>query len=328
MKIAVIQGGPSTEAEVSRASAAAVVGALGRAGHEARTFELEPDLGAELMEYSPDAVFPVAHGELGEDGSLQGLLEVLGLPYVGSGVLASALATDKVSAKVFFARAGLAVARQKLVDRARFERGVDEGLLAECRSELGPRFIIKPSGGGSTIGVTRLLDGATLTDFQAGLAAALALDGVALLETYHAGVEVNCGVLEGPQGAQALPPTQIVPVAADWYDFASKYSTGGSRHLCPAPLDAELARRIQAAAVAAHRALGARDLSRSDFIIDPAGEFIVLELNSLPGMTAVSLYPEAAQAAGISFEELVDRLVKRAAARRVVRQPRAQPLPA
>ena len=334
MKVLVIQGGPSTEAAVSRASGAAVVAALEEAGHTAWPIELDAALPRNITTWGPDAAFPVAHGEVGEDGCLQGLLEVMGLPYVGSGVRASAIAADKVAAKLFFQAAGLPLARQTLVTQDRFSSTDTEQLLRELSGAVGPDFIIKPSAGGSTIGVTRILaatrneSGPSRTaDMVAGLQLALELSEVALIESYHLGKEVNCGVLEGNGGPVALPPTLIEPLASDWYDFESKYKSGGSRHVCPAPLAPDLTERIQAAAVAAHRAVGARDLSRSDFIISDDGSFIVLELNNLPGMTSVSLFPEAARAAGIPFPELVDGLVRRAVSRGASRPQRGLALP-
>jgi D-alanine-D-alanine ligase len=309
MKVAVIQGGPSTESAVSRVSARAVVGALREAGHSADAFELAPGLGGELSAAAPDVVFPVTHGTLGEDGCLQGMLEVLGLPYVGSGVTGSAIAADKVLSKLFFERAGLPVARQVVVRRGQ------PASLEEVRRVLGPEIIVKPATGGSTIGIRRLLGAAAEADLQAALAEAHALDGAALIETYVRGLELTTGVLEDEAGPRALPPIAIEAQATDWYDFESKYKPGGSRHVCPAPLEPALLARVGALAEQAHSAVGARDLSRTDLILGTSGELILLEVNTLPGFTPVSLFPEAAAAAGLAFPELVDRLVRRAATR-------------
>ncbi len=327
MRVAIIAGGPSSEAEVSRASARGVAGALHDAGHEATTWELDARLSAELVALGPDVVFPVTHGALGEDGCLQGLLEVLDLPYVGSGVLASALAADKNAAKVAFAANGLPLAASVVLDRVPAEDVLGDTLV-ELRSELGGSFVVKPRGGGSAIGVSILGAEATPAALGEALRAVLEIDGAALLETFWEGLEVTCGVLEAEGGEpSALPPTLIRARAAGWYDFRSKYGSGGSEHLCPAPLPAVVLERIQQTAVAAHRALGARDLSRTDFIVSESGEFIVLELNSLPGMTRTSLFPEAAAAQGIAFSALCDRLVRRAAARPRPRHLAGVPLP-
>lgn len=327
MRVAIIAGGPSSEAEVSRASARGVAGALHDAGHEPTTLELDAGLPAELLALRPDVVFPVTHGPLGEDGCLQGLLEVLDLPYVGSGVLASALAADKNAAKVAFAAHGLPLAASVVLERVPAEHALAD-TLAELRSELGGRFVVKPRGGGSAIGVTILGADATPAALGEALGEVLAIDGAALLETFWEGAEVTCGVLESEEGEPAaLPPTLIRARAAGWYDFRSKYGQGGSEHLCPAPLPEAVLERIQQTAVAAHRALGSRDLSRTDFIVSESGEFIVLELNSLPGMTRTSLFPEAAAAQGIAFSALCDRLVRRAAARPRRRHLAGVPLP-
>lgn len=315
MRIAIIAGGPSSEAEVSRASARGVAQALASAGHDTVTLELDGRLPAELLGWRPDVVFPVTHGPLGEDGCLQGLLEVLDLPYVGSGVLASALAADKNAAKVAFAASGLPLAASVLLEEAPADSALPE-LLDELRGRLGGSFVVKPRGGGSAIGVTILDADAAAEALGDALRVVFEIDTAALLETFWKGAEVTCGVLEDAAGEPtALPPTLIRARAAGWYDFRSKYGSGGSEHLCPAPLDATLTRRIQQTAIAAHRALGARDLSRTDFIVTESGEFIVLELNSLPGMTGTSLFPEAAAAQGVSFPDLCDGLVRRAAAR-------------
>src|SRR5690606_33540498 len=158
-----------------------------------------------------------------------------------------------------------------------------------------------------------LLEGATTEAFENGLALAFEHDSVVLVEQFIIGREVTCAILDADDGPLALPVTLITSQATEWYDFESKYAPGGSRHQCPAPFDAELSGKIQCAAVRAHRALGARDLSRSDFLIQESGDIVLLELNTLPGMTDVSLFPEAAAAGGIAFPELVDRLVRRAA---------------
>lgn len=310
MRVAVIQGGPSTEAEVSRRSAAAVAAALGRAGHEATLLELDAGLAEAVRASAPDVVFPVCHGAVGEDGSLQGLLEVLQVPYVGSGVLASALAMDKSVARLHFAAAGLPVAEGRVV------RSADEA--APLRQALGGRVVVKPLAGGSALGVTRLeLEGDDLGPLRDALRSALAQGSFALVERFVRGDEVTCGVLER-DAVRALPPTRIEALGAEFYDFQSRYAQGKSRHQCPAPYSPALSARIQRVAEAAHRALGCRDLSRADFVVDPdTDSVILLEVNTMPGFTATSLYPEAAAAAGISFEALCAGFVEAAQRRGV-----------
>jgi D-alanine-D-alanine ligase len=315
LRVAVVAGGPSSEAAVSRVSAAAVGRALRDAGHQVTAFELDHNLPAQLAASRAEVVFPVLHGPLGEDGCVQGLFEVLGLAYVGSGVLASALAASKPHAKAQFRQAQLPVAEQALV------HAYDdlETAARRAREELGPAVVVKPGSGGSAIGVTRVQEQEDLPALVQALAQALTFDNVVLIERFVKGFEVTCGVLENEAGvAEALPPTLISAKAADWYDFRSRYGTLGSSHQCPAPFPRELLERIQSVAVQAHRALGARDLSRVDFVVsehDPLGPVVLLELNTLPGMTATSLFPEAAAVAGIPFVELCDRLVRRAQAR-------------
>lgn len=309
MKVAVICGGPSVEAEVSRSSAAGVAAALRQADHEPVQLELDRALPDKLLAGEFEVAFPVTHGALGEDGCLQGLLEVLEVGYVGSGVRASAVAADKVATKIVYVAAGLPVAPQITVEVGQ------SVLLRDIRESLGPEVVVKPATGGSAISVSRLLDDATDEDLSQAVRTAHETSGVVLIERLVRGEELTCGVLETDQGPQALPPTQIQARAADFYDFRSKYAEGGSQHLCPAPIDAKIKNAVQQLAVRAHLALGARDLSRTDFILTSDRALVLLETNTLPGMTGVSLFPEAAGVAGIAFPDLVDRLVQRASGR-------------
>jgi D-alanine-D-alanine ligase len=327
LSVAVIAGGPSAEAEVSRTSAAGVAAALARRGHRVTTLELGPELAAGLREASIDVAFPVTHGPLGEDGCLQGLLEVLGVPYVGSGVLASALCMSKPHAKALFREAGLPLMPGVAVRAV----GDVKRRAVELRSEIGRAVVVKPASGGSAIGVGRVRESDDDDALVAALKAAFAVDELVLVERFSPGREVTCGVLEDDSGvAHALPPTLILPRAADWYDFRSRYADAGSEHACPAPFDPALTARVQSIAVAAHRAVGARDLSRADFVVgegDPMHAVTLLELNTLPGMTATSLFPEAAAAAGVPFDDLCDRLARRAFARPRRQAPAVLPMP-
>jgi D-alanine-D-alanine ligase len=323
-RVAVVSGGPSAEAEVSRSGAAAVASALESAGFSVLCLELDARLPATLSASAVDTVFPVTHGAVGEDGCLQGLLEVLDLPYVGSGVLASALAMNKPQAKLVFRAAGLPLARDRTLSR-----GADvAGCAAELWSELGPALVVKPASGGSAIGVRPIAIG----DGDAALLDAVqrvwSEDPVALVETAVKGSDLTCSVLEEASGPRALPITLIRPKAAGFYDFTSKYRPGASEHLVPAPLPPELTREIGLVAVRAHSLLGCRDLSRVDFLWNESdGSFVLLEVNTLPGMTATSLFPEAAQAVGIDFQTLCVTLVRRALARPRAEKPRALALP-
>jgi D-alanine-D-alanine ligase len=302
--------------------------ALAAAGHAPEIVELHRSLAVRLAAGAFDVVFPAVHGRLGEDGCLQGFLELFELPYVGSGVLASALAMSKPHAKVQFREALLPIARDAIV-----VAGEDVPERARSlRKELGAELVVKPAAGGSAIGVE--IVGAAMTDAELSeaIVRVLAQDAVALVEQFKAGKEVTCAVLEDERGVpRALPPTLIVPQVGDFYDFRSKYAPRGSRHECPAPFAPALIARIQSAACAAHAALGCRDLSRVDFVVDDlggaGGDITVLEVNTLPGMTATSLFPEAAAAAGIGFPELCDLLVRRAHERPRMAEPAAPAMP-
>jgi D-alanine-D-alanine ligase len=324
--VAVVFGGASVEAEVSRVSAGAVAAALESRGYRVTRLRITPSLTAELSGCGAEVVFPTAHGPLGEDGCLQGLLEIAGIPYVGSGVMASALGANKRAAKVQFEAAGLPVARGRVVTAD----ALDAALPGELRRDLGAALVTKPMSGGSGIGVTRISNTDPDSKLEQALVDAFEVDARVLVEAFKLGDEVTCGVLEDDQGvAKALPPTRVIARAADWYDFTSRYGTGGSEHECPARYFAKLNQRIQDLALRAHIALEARDLSRVDFVVSPeTGEVTVLELNTLPGMTATSLFPEAAGAAGVGFEDLCVNLVERAAKRPLRSAPEARPMPA
>jgi D-alanine-D-alanine ligase len=325
LSVAVVQGGPSTEAEVSRASALGVAKALAEVGHSVVRLELDAFLAESLRTGGYDVVFPVAHGAVGEDGSLQGLLEVLELPYVGSGVLASALAMHKRVARILFERAGLPIARG--VDVA---RGDARAAAERVRRDVGARLVVKPSSHGSAIGVVRLEKDAQLLDVASAIEAVWALDDFAVVEHFARGREVTCGVLEADDLAVALPPTEIFSPNDPFYTYEARYAPGRSRHVCPAELAPAVAARVREIAVAAHRALGCRDLSRVDFIVGDEGApdaITLLEVNTLPGMTATSLYPEAAAASGMSMGALCDGFVARAHARGPARRASARPMP-
>jgi len=325
LSVAVVQGGPASEAEVSRASAKSVARALEAAGHHAVRLELDAYLPDSLRTGGYDVVFPVAHGAVGEDGCLQGLLEILDLPYVGSDVLASALAMNKRVAKVLFAEAGLPIARGVAAKR------VGASARAEAERALaivGHALVVKPCSNGSAIGVARFEEVPSADALAQAIAAAWEVDEVALVEAFVAGREVTCGVFDLREPAW-LPPTEIVSPKDAFYTYEARYAPGRSRHVCPAALGDRLVRRVQEVAVAAHRALGCRDLSRVDFVVPPGdvAEPTLLEVNTLPGFTDTSLYPEAAAAAGIPMPELCRAFVERAQARGPARRNAALPLP-
>jgi D-alanine-D-alanine ligase len=326
LSVAVVQGGPSTEAEVSRASALGVAQALEQAGHRVVRLELDAYLAESLRTGGYDVVFPVVHGAVGEDGSLQGLLEVLDLPYVGSDVLGSALAMHKRIARVLFECAGLPVARGIVLRRGE----ADARAAAErARREVGSRVVVKPSSHGSAIGVSRFSEEASLDDVARAIEGVWAIDAYAVVEHFARGREVTCGVLD-LERAEALPPTEILSPNDPFYTYEAKYAPGRSVHVCPPKLPAAVIARVQAAAVAAHLALGCRDLSRADFVVGDDGDpdaVTLLEVNTLPGMTATSLFPEAAAIHGLPMARWCDALVVRAHARGPARRLAALPLP-
>lgn len=325
LSVAVVQGGPSTEAEVSRASARGVAAALQAAGHRVARIELDAWLADSLRTGGYDVVFPVVHGAVGEDGSLQGLLEVLDVPYVGSRVLASALAMDKPTARVVFQAAGLPVARGKA-----YPRGDALAIARAARDEVSRRVVVKPAAGGSAIAVARHDEAASDDDLARSIAAVLEKDDVVLVEHFARGREVTCGVLELGGPAAALPPTEIESPSDAFYTYEARYAKGRSVHTCPAALPPAVLARVQDVAIAAFRALGCRDLSRVDFVVGDEGApdaVTLLEVNTLPGMTETSLYPEAAAVAGHAFPDLVSALARQAFARGPARRNVAIPLP-
>lgn len=323
--MAVVQGGPSSEAEVSRASAASVVQALCTAGHDVVPLELDASLHEALRAGGFDVVFPVVHGAVGEDGCLQGMLEILALPYVGSAVLASAAAMDKAFARKVFAAAGLPVAHGLAA-----QRGDALAEAVRCRHVLGRALVVKPARSGSALGVARLDEDASDASVASALEAAWSLDAVAVVEHFARGREVTCSVLDLEVAARALAATEIVTPQDAFYTYNARYAPGRSRHTCPAELAQGTTRRVYEVAVAAHRSLGCRDLSRVDFVVGDGadqGAVTLLEVNTMPGFTKASLFPEAATAAGIAFPALCDRLVQHANARGAPRRNAAVPFP-
>lgn len=256
----------------------------------------------------PDVVFIALHGKGGEDGSIQGLLEFAGIPYTGSGLLASALAIDKTATKRMLQSEGLTTIPGMTVRRS---RRLSPDALAACVDEtLGFPVFVKPNAEGSTFGCALARDRPALA---AAVDEALRYDDAALIERYVKGIELTVGVLEDPDAdglPTALPVVEIVP-RSEYYDFESKYADGGSDHIIPARLPEELQRRAQAWAVRAHEVLGCSGMSRTDMIV-ANGELNVLEVNTIPGMTPTSLLPQAALAAGIQFPALLDRIIRSA----------------
>jgi D-alanine-D-alanine ligase len=307
LSVAILAGGPAAEAEVSRNSAAQIDQALQAAGHRTRLIELDRSAPQQLLSMQPDVAFPALHGPPGEDGTVQGMLEMLGIPYVGSDVRGSAVAMDKALAKTMFKRQGLPVSDDIVVRHQDDPAVVSEKIL----QILGPAVAIKPLNQGSAIGVQLLPQGG---DLLAALSHSLTF-GDCLVEPFVAGREITVGVLDIHGARQVHPVIEILTRENQWYDFNNRYTPGQSEHLMPAPVPSELAAELQRIALAAHECLGLRDLSRADFLLTEQNEIYLLEVNTLPGMTPTSLYPEGAQAIGYPFQNLVDTLVQQALAR-------------
>lgn len=310
IRVAVLKGGDSPEAEVSRSSAAGVAGALREQPDiECVEIELDQDLITALQAYAPDVVFPVLHGPPGEDGTIQGLLEMMGLSYVGSSVQPSAFAMDKSVAKALFAREGLPLVKDLVVT----DNETPKDIAARILRELGPAVVIKPMQLGSSLGVTPLPNGG---DLEAAVGDAFRFGNRVLIEPFVMGREITVGVLDLlDKPAEALPVTEITTASGEWYDYHNRYTAGASQHVIPAPMSDALTAQLQDIALRAHQCLGLRDLSRADFIVTDTDEIVLLEVNTLPGMTPTSLYPDSARAAGYEFGPLMVELVRCAIAR-------------
>jgi D-alanine-D-alanine ligase len=303
LRVTVLLGGPSAEREVSLASGTAIAAALERCGHEVRRRDIGPRDVSALDEDDIDAVFIALHGEFGESGEVQQLCEDRSLPYTGSDPVASRIAMDKAASKQRFRRCGLATPDWMILEN--FHAPKQRNLWL---AEIEPPAVVKPVNGGSSVDVTIALDAAARDEALDEL-----LDAYhrALVERFVPGRELTVGIL----GEQALPLMEIVP-GRPFYDYTAKYADGaGTRYVFDHGLPGAIVDRVREDALAAHRAVGARDLSRVDFILDEENVPQVLEINTIPGFTSHSLLPMAAQRAGISFEQLVDRLARMAFSR-------------
>lgn len=299
MRVAVLHGGMSAEREVSLRSGAQVIEALRTAGFEVQPVVVGGDLGALIAALTPkpDAVFNALHGRFGEDGTIQGVLDYLGIPYTHSGVRASAMAMDKAAAKAVFAAAGLPVAPHRIIEIAE---------LAD-HDPLPPPYVVKPVNEGSSVGVSIVQPG----DNKRAEIMEHWHYGPAMVEQYVPGRELTVAVLED----RALVVTEILSNEI-FYDYTAKYAAGGSRHVLPAVIPDEITSAAKDIAVAAHRALGCRGASRADLRYDDAtGRLVLLEVNTQPGMTPTSLLPEQAAYTGMNFPALCAWMVERAQCR-------------
>jgi D-alanine-D-alanine ligase len=316
LTVAVLGGGRSSEHDVSLASAASVAEGLRQSGHEPLTVEVGRDgtwrrdgvdvrLAAGRGLEGADVVFPALHGPFGEDGTVQGLLECLDVPYVGAGVLASALCMNKVAFKQLMAQAGMPQVSHRAVRDVQLGR--DEAGVRAAVSELGWPVFVKPARLGSSVGISRVSQEAEL---MPALEAAFAHDSLVIVEAAAAGLEVECSVL-GNGDPVASPPGEILLSAgeAGWYDYEAKYTPGGMQLIVPARVPDHVRDRIRELALATFRLVGCCGLARVDFFVE-GEQVLVNELNTMPGFTATSVFASLFEAAGLSYPDLLDRLLE------------------
>jgi D-alanine-D-alanine ligase len=295
LNIVVMRGGPSAEREVSLRSGASVANALRNLGHHVT--ELDPEPCRWMLPDNTDVVFLALHGTYGEDGAVQAELEHIGVPYTGCGVEASRIAFDKMLTKNRCAATGVPVAKSLVVDSTN----------TPWPARWQPPVVLKPVRQGSSVGL-QFVDG--IEQWPAALKESLRHDSHVLVEPKIIGAECTVGIL----GQRVLPIVEVRPHSGS-YDYQSKYTKGATDYLCPAPFNQEITARVQAAALGAFKAIGGRDYARVDVMVTTEGEPIVLEVNTLPGMTETSLLPKAAAAAGLSYEELCQQIVELALTR-------------
>jgi D-alanine-D-alanine ligase len=311
-KIAVLMGGRSLERDVSLKSGERVTAALAAKGYRVIPLDITEDLVETLRSERPDAVYIALHGKFGEDGTVQELLEFLDIPYTGPGVLASALAWDKAISKRLFARNGVPTPPWATLTADAFKQmGAATALDLFTKSVGDFPLAVKPAQQGSALGLARVESADELPE---ALLAALSFNDKALVERWIGGREVAVSVLDGDDGTEVLPPVEI-EAKSGLFDFSAMYTPGETEYYVPARVSEDVDAKVRELAGTVHGLLGARDVSRVDMVLDEKDEPYVLECNTSPGMTETSLLPMAAEAVGIGFEDLVDRLARAALAR-------------
>ena len=301
LTVALLAGGISSEREVSLQSGDQVYEALDKDKYQIRRYDPKTDLGRLVKDASGiDVALIILHGPYGEDGTVQGLLDLLGIPYQGSGVLGSALAMNKAVTKKLYENARLPVPPYIIYDRN------DNVNVDVWVKQLGLPLVVKPVSGGSSVGMSIVRSAG---DLQDALDKAIVYDNAVMAESYIAGTELTAGVI-GNKKLKALPIIEIVPnQSREFFDYEAKYTPGVTQEICPARIDDELTQQAQSYAKIAHQALYCRGYSRTDMILVDR-EIYVLETNTIPGMTATSLLPQAAQVGGLSFSQLMDNLIE------------------
>jgi D-alanine-D-alanine ligase len=300
LTVALLAGGISSEREISLQSGEQVYAALDKNKYNVLQYDPKTDLARLVQDAAKiDVALIILHGPYGEDGTVQGLLDLLHIPYQGSGVLGSALAMNKLATKTLYEKAGLPVPAYVVYDR-------DDRVDAEkCAAQIGLPLVVKPVEAGSSVGMSIVK---TAADLPSALEKAGEYGKAVLVESYIKGTELTGGVI-GNKELEALPLIEIIPNKTyEFFDYEAKYTAGASQEICPARINAELTQKAQSYAKIAHRALFCRGYSRTDMILR-GGEIYVLETNTIPGMTATSLLPQAAQKAGMNFSRLLDKLI-------------------
>jgi D-alanine-D-alanine ligase len=313
MRVAVLKGGDSLERQVSLRSGARVEDALARLGHDVLAIDVGADLVDRLTAERPDVAFVALHGRGGEDGTVQELLELLGIPYTASGPSACIRCMDKVVAKHALRDAGVPTPDFYAFSQAAFEELGAARALPAIEERLDFPIVVKPAGQGSALGIKMAR---TAADVPGAIVAAFSYDTKVLLERHVAGRDLAVSVLEGPGGPEALPVVEAVPREEAFYDFEARYEFGRTDFICPAALPEAVAERARELALESYRVLGCYGFARVDLMLEEAsGELTVLEANVIPGLTETSLLPLAAEAAGIGFETLIARVLELAVAR-------------
>jgi D-alanine-D-alanine ligase len=306
-RVAVLKGGPSLERQVSLRSAARVEDALERLGMAFVAIDVDAQLVERLRHSEADVAFVSLHGRGGEDGTVQEILEIVGMPYTGSGVLACMRCMDKVLTKHLLVKEGLATPDFFAFSEVAFREFGAADALPAIEARLGFPIVVKPAAQGSALGIKFA---ATPEDVPGALVAAFSYDDRVLLERHVKGRELAVSLLEGPNGVEALPVVEAKPKQEYFFDFESRYEIGKTKYVCPAELSADATARAQSLAIEAYRLLGCYGFARVDMILSEEGSLEVLEAQAIPGLTETSLLPQAAEAAGISFDRLVKRLVE------------------
>ncbi|MFH1192997.1 MAG: D-alanine--D-alanine ligase [Candidatus Jorgensenbacteria bacterium] len=310
-RVAVLMGGPSSEHEVSLKSGKQVVKALNRDRYDVREVMIskkgEWDISPEALAAEADIAFIALHGTYGEDGTVQAILEEAGIPYTGALRNESALGMNKFASLMLVKAAGYAVPHSFLVGKAEWRR---DPLLVwnRMRHYLGFPFVVKPNANGSSVGVYIIR---AYEELHPAMRDIFSFSREALFQNFIKGREITCAVADHgwPESAFPFPPTEIIPRISPFFDYRAKYEPGGSHEITPARFPAPMLRRIEQTAVGIHRLLGARGISRSDFIVDSRNTVYFLEINTIPGFTEQSLVPKAAAASGIPFSELLDIII-------------------